>query len=158
MFTALKGHSFYNMAISNLEVILLLHSVSTQIAQRFGKRSQKIGFQDGAYGGHFGFPICMILAIFHPHVNLLLHYKFQLNSPCGLRDVQNRFSIWWLWQPSWISDRYDFSSFRSRSCPIALEQVLAQIDQRFAKRCRKLSFKMAAVAAILNFLLSAHQF
>ena len=55
-------------------------------------------FQDGGYGGHFGFPIGMILAIFHLHVNLLLHCKFKLNSPCGLReDVQNKFSIWQLW-------------------------------------------------------------
>ena len=51
----------------------------------------KIGFQDGGYGSDFGFPIGMILAIFHLHVNLLLHCKFQLNSPCGLRDVQTDF-------------------------------------------------------------------
>ena len=53
------------------------------------EEKSKIGFQEG---GHFGFPIGTILAIFHLHVNLLLHYKFQLNSLCGLRDVQNRFS------------------------------------------------------------------
>ena len=44
----------------------------------------KTGFQDGGYGCHFGFPISMILAYLHLHVNLLLHHKFQLNSPCGL--------------------------------------------------------------------------
>ena len=60
----------------------------------------KTGFQDGGCG--------MILAIFYLHINLLLHCKFQLNSPCGLRgDVQNGFSIWRLWRPSWISDRHD---------------------------------------------------
>ena len=33
----------------------------------------------------------MILAIFHLQVNLLLHHKFQLNSPCFLRkDTQNK--------------------------------------------------------------------
>ena len=32
------------------------------------------------------------------------------------------------------------------------EQVSAQGDQRFGKRCRKLIFKMAAVAATLDFL------
>ena len=47
----------------------------------------KIDFQDGGYGGHFGFLIGMILAIFHLHVNLLLHCKFQLNLPCVLQDV-----------------------------------------------------------------------
>ena len=39
--------------------------------------------------------------------------------------------------------------------PVAIEQVSAQSDQKFGKRCRKLIFKMAAVAAILDFL-SAH--
>ena len=39
--------------------------------------------------------------------------------------------------------------------PAATEQVSAQGDQRFGNRCRKLIFKMAAVAAILDFL-SAH--
>ena len=52
----------------------------------------KICFQDGGYGGHSGFPIGMILAIFHLHINLLLHCKFQLNLRCGLReDVQTDF-------------------------------------------------------------------
>ena len=110
-----------------------------------------MGFQNGGYGGHFGFPIGMILAIFNLHVNLLLRCKFQLYSPCDLQAVQNKFSIWWLWRPSWICDRHDFSSFRSRSCPVATEQVSAQIGQRFGKRCRKLIFKMAAMAAILDF-------
>ena len=55
-------------------------------------------------------------------------------------------------QPSWISDRHKFSSFQSRLHPVATEQVWAQSDQRFGNRCRKLIFKMAAVAAILDFL------
>ena len=104
VFFALKGHSFYNIAIFDLEVILLLQCVSTQIAQWFWWRSQKLVFkmvvQDG-YGGHFGFLISKILAIYHLHINLLLHCKFQLNWPCGLQDVQNRFSIsppWWFVQ------------------------------------------------------------
>ena len=59
-----------------------------------------------------------------------------------------------LW-PSWISGRHNFNSFRSRSHPVATEQVLAQSDQRFGKLCRKLIFKMAAVEAILDFS-SAH--
>ena len=53
----------------------------------------KIGFQDGGYGVHFGFPIGMILAIFHLHMKLLLHCKFQLNLHCDLRDVHLRFRI-----------------------------------------------------------------
>ena len=57
-------------------------------------------------------------------------------------------------RPSWISDRHKFSSFRPRSHSVATEQVSAQGDQSFAKGCRKLIFKMAAVAAILDFLSS----
>ena len=47
-----------------LAVILLLQCVSTQIAQGFGWRSQKLGFQDGHYGRHFGYPISMIFSYF----------------------------------------------------------------------------------------------
>ena len=55
---------------------------------------------------------------FSSTLNLLLHCKFQINSPCGLReDVQNKFSIWLLWRPYWISYRHEFSSFRSRNYP-----------------------------------------
>ena len=59
-----------------------------------------------------------------------------------------------LW-PSWIFDPHNFSLFRSRSHPVAKEQVSVQSDLRFEKRCRKLIFKTAAVMAILDFL-SAH--
>ena len=58
-------------------------------------------------------------------------------------------------RPSWIFDRHNFSLFRSRSHPVAKDQVLALSDIWFEKRCRKLIFKMAAVVAIL-FFLSAH--
>ena len=37
--------------------------------------------------------------------------------------------------PSWILDRHNFSLFRSGSHPVAKEQVSAQNDQRFEKRC-----------------------
>ena len=59
-----------------------------------------------------------------------------------------------LW-PSRIFNLHNFSLFRSRSHPFAKEQVSAQRDLRFEKRCRKLIFKMVAVVAILDFL-SAH--
>ena len=74
----------------------------------------KIGFSKWPLWWPFGFPTSMISAIFHLHVNLSLHCKFQPNSPCGLWDVQNRFSIWWLWWPSLISYWHDFSSFLSK--------------------------------------------
>ena len=43
----------------------------------------------------------------------------------------------------------------ARFDPVAAEQVSAKSDQKFGKRCRKLIFKIAAVAANLDFL-SAH--
>ena len=55
----------------------------------------------------------------------------------------------------YLFDRHNFRLFRSRSHPVAKEQVSAQSDLRFEKRCRKVIFKMAAVLAILDFL-SAH--
>ena len=57
-----------------------------------------------------------------------------------------------LLQPSWIFDQQNFSSFQSRCHPVAKEEVLAQSDLRFGKRCQKLIFKMAAVVATLDFL------
>ena len=45
------------------------------------EETSKIGFQDGGNGGHFGFPIGIILALFHLHVNLLLIVNFNLIRP-----------------------------------------------------------------------------
>ena len=39
----------------------------------------------------------------------------------------------------------------ARFDPVATEQVSAQSNQKFGKRCRKLIFKIAAVAANLDF-------
>ena len=60
-------------------------------------------------------------------------------------------------EPLWLSlifDRHNFSLFQSGSHPVAEEQVSAQSNLRFEKRCRKLIFKMVAVVAILDFLLA----
>ena len=53
-------------------------------------------------------------------------------------------------RPSWNSD----NKILARFYPVTTEQVLAQSNQKLGKRCRKLIFKMAAVAAILDFLLA----
>ena len=39
----------------------------------------KIDFQDGSHGGHLGFQIGMILAIFDLQVTLMLPTKFRVN-------------------------------------------------------------------------------
>ena len=74
----------------------------------------KIRFQDDGYGGHFRFPIGMI--------HLVVCYKMSKTDfqDCGC-------------QPTWISDRHDLGSFRSRSFPVPTEQVLAQTDQRLGR-------------------------
>ena len=69
----------------------------------------KNDFQDGHHGGHLGFPISMVLAIFDLQVTLMLPTKFGVNWPFGSEEeAKNRFSRW---RPSWISDWNDFSYF-----------------------------------------------
>ena len=48
------------------------------------------------------------------------------------------------WQPSWISERNDFSNFESLCHCNASHQVSAQSDLGFRRRCRLKNFKKAA--------------
>ena len=85
-----------------------------------GEEAKKIDFLDGRHGGHLGFPIGTILATFDLQVTLTLPSKFGVNWPFGSgEEAKNRFSRWRPWRPSWISDRQDFSYFRSTSHPDA---------------------------------------
>ena len=109
----------------------------------------------------FLFPIGMILGIFHLHINLLLHCKFQLHSACGLRDVQNRFSIWRLRHLGFQINRI---SFRSRSHPVATEQVpkvweeMSKIDFQDSCCGGHLGFSMGSlILAILCLPDAPHQ-
>ena len=66
------------------------------------EKKQKIDFQDGGHGGHLGFLIGTILAIFDLQVTPMLPSKFGVNWPFGSgEEAKNRFSRW---RPSWISD------------------------------------------------------
>ena len=47
--------------------------------------SNRNNFQDGDHGGHLGFPIGTILAIFDLPVILMLPTKFRGNWPRGLQ-------------------------------------------------------------------------
>ena len=78
----------------------------------------KIDFQDGGHGGHLGFPIQMILAIFDLQVNLILPTEFQVSWLLGSKDVQFRFSRWLLWRPSWILSRMILAVFDLQTAPI----------------------------------------
>ena len=51
------------------------------------EKKRKIDFQDSAHGGHLGFPIGMILAIFNLQVTLMLPTKYQVNWPRGVGGV-----------------------------------------------------------------------
>ena len=69
------------------------------------EKKQKIDFQNG---GHLGFPIGRILAIFDLQVTLMLPSKFVVNWPFGSgEEAKIRFSRW----PSWLSDRHNFIYF-----------------------------------------------
>ena len=48
------------------------------------EKKRKIDFQDGSHGGHLGFPIGTILAIFDLQVTLMLPTKFPVNWLLGL--------------------------------------------------------------------------
>ena len=86
-----------------------------------GEEVNKIDFQDGGHGGHLGFWIRTILAIFELQVTPMLPIKFRVNCLLGLgEEAKNRFSSW---QPSLISDQHDFSYFLSTSHPDASYQV-----------------------------------
>ena len=49
----------------------------------FGSGEAKNRFQDGGHGGHLGFLIELILAIFDILVTLMLSTKFKVNCPFG---------------------------------------------------------------------------
>ena len=51
------------------------------------EKKRKIDFQDGGHGGHLGFPIRMILAIFDLQVTPMLPTKYQVNWPRGVGGV-----------------------------------------------------------------------
>ena len=70
----------------------------------------KNNFQDGCHGGHLGYPIGKILAIFDLQVTPMSPNKFGVNLPfCAGEEAKYRFSRWWPWWPSGISDLNDFS-------------------------------------------------
>ena len=45
------------------------------------EKTQNIDFQDGGHGGHLGFPIGTILAIFNLQVTPMLPTKYRVNWP-----------------------------------------------------------------------------
>ena len=93
-------------------------------------------FSRWCYGGHLGFTIGTILAIFDLQVTLMLRASLE-SWPFGSgEEAKIRFSRWLPWWPSWISDRHDFSYFLSTNHPDASYQVSSQL----AQGCRRSRF------------------
>ena len=71
-----------NQTKSQITIILAIFKCPYQsnILTKLGtNEKQKIEFQDGPHGGHLGFLIGTILAIFDLHVTLMLPTKFQVS-------------------------------------------------------------------------------
>ena len=65
----------------------MLPSSLESIGLSVQEKKQKIDIQDGVHGGHLGFPIRTILAIFDLQVTLMLPTKYRVNWPRGLGRV-----------------------------------------------------------------------
>ena len=90
------------------------------------------------FRGYLGFPIGTILPFFDLQVLPMLPTKFWPHGPFGSgEEVKNRFSRWPPWQPSWISDRNNFTYFWSISNSDASLQVSTQLVFWFRKRREK---------------------
>ena len=113
---------------------------------------RKIDFQDGCHGGHLGFLIGTILAIFDLQVTLMLPTYFKVNKPfCSGEEMKNRFSRWPPWWHLGFPIGTILAIFFSISHPHASYQVSSQLAFGFRRRSEKMIFKMATMAAILDF-------
>ena len=73
-----------------------------QVHCLFGSEEEaKHSFQEGGHGGHLGFLIGTILAIFDLQHTPMLLTRFQVNWPFGSgEEAKSRFSRWRPWRPS----------------------------------------------------------
>ena len=77
---------------------------------------------------------------------------FKSTGPLVQENKQKKIvSRWPPWQPSWFSNQKKLSYFRSTSHLNASYQVLSQMAFPFRRRSEKQIFKMAVMAAILDF-------
>ena len=96
----------------------------------------------GCHGGHLGFPISMILAIFDLQVTPMFPSKFGVNWPFGPgKEAKNRFSRWLPWRPAWISNRYDFSYFFIYKSPQCFLASLESIGLSAQENNQKIDFQ-----------------
>ena len=94
------------LAIFDLEVTSIILT-KFQVNWPFGSAEAK-----NRFSRFLGFLIGTILAIFELQVSPMLPINFGDNWPfCSEEEAKNRFSRWPPLQPSWLSDRNDFSYF-----------------------------------------------
>ena len=81
------------LAIFDLQVTRCFLASLESIGLSVLDNKRKIDFQDGHHGGHLGFSIATILAIFEIQVTPMLPIKFGVNWPFGSEEeAKNRFS------------------------------------------------------------------
>ena len=118
----------------------------------FQEKNRKIDIQDGDPGGHLGFSIGTFSVCFYLQVTSMFPTKFHVNwFFVSGEKAKKRFSRWWLWRPSWNLDRNDFNHFFITKHSDASYQVSSQLAFWFKRSSEKYIFKLAAMAAILDF-------
>ena len=85
----------------------------------------------------------------------MLPTKFLVNWPFGSGiEAKNRFSRLRPWQPSWISDRHDFSYFLINKSPWCFLLSFESIDFWVYEKKRKTDFQDGRHGSLLGFTIS----
>ena len=137
--------AFFNYKSARFFLQCFLPSLKSSGLSIQEKRRQ-IDFQDSSHGGHLGFLIGTILAMFDLQVTPMLPTKFQVSWLFGSGEAaKNKFSRWRPLRPSWISDRNKFSYIWSTSHPDAPTKFQDNLPFDSGEEAKKLNSKMAAV-------------
>ena len=152
---------FYPFLIYKSPWCFLPSFQSTGLLVQEIERKKKIDFQHGGYGDYLWFQIGTFLCICDLQITPILPIKFRVSWPFRSgEEVQNRFSRWRLWRPSWISDRNKLSYFWSTYHPDTSYRVSSHLAFRFRRRFKidfqdgsrgiHLGFPITTVLAILD--------
>ena len=136
------------LAIFDLQSPRCLLASLESIGLSVQEKKRKIDFQDGCHGGHLGFPIDMILAIFDLQVTPMLPSKFGVNWSFGSgEEAKNRFSRW---RPSWIPIGTILAIFDLQVTPMLLPS-LESIGLPVQEKKRKVDFQDGCHGGHLGF-------
>ena len=96
---------------NNFFYLFLIYKSPQSFLLRFQSIGLSVQEKKRKNSGHLGFLIRTILAIFYLQVTPMLPTS-RVNWPFALGEkAKKKFSRWSPWQPSWISNREDFSYF-----------------------------------------------